>query len=82
MSSGKVDQHLAARLKSLREELGYTQEDVAHDAELTASALSRIERGMNSPGWSTVRAIARALGVPIVELAADVEFLEEEAANG
>ncbi len=60
-------------LKRLREERDITQEQLAFDARLTVSALSRIERGLNDPGWTTVERIANALGVSLVELAADVE---------
>lgn len=67
------DPVLAGILKRLREERGITQEQLAFDAGITASALSRIERGLNSPGWATVRRLANALGISLVELATDVE---------
>lgn len=67
------DQSLAVVLKRLREERDITQEQLAFNAGITASALSRIERGVNTPGWTTVERIAKALGVSLVELAADVE---------
>lgn len=67
------DQSLAVVLKRLREERDITQEQLAFSAGITASALSRIERGVNTPGWTTVERIAKALGVSLVELAADVE---------
>jgi transcriptional regulator with XRE-family HTH domain len=60
-------------LKRLREERGITQEQLAFEAGITASALSRIERGLNSPRWRTVSQIAQALGVQLAELAADYE---------
>lgn len=50
-----------------------TQEQLAFDAGITASALSRIERGLNSPGWTTVKRIAEALDVSVSQLAAEVE---------
>jgi transcriptional regulator with XRE-family HTH domain len=68
-----TDLALAALLKRLREERGITQEQLAFDAGLTASALSRIERGLNNPGWMTVRRLAAALDVTLVGLAAAVE---------
>jgi len=68
-----ADPVLAGLLKRLREERGITQERLAFEAGITASALSRIERGLNNPGWRTVSQIARALGVELVELAADYE---------
>ncbi|HEY2569936.1 MAG TPA: helix-turn-helix transcriptional regulator [Solirubrobacteraceae bacterium] len=64
---------LAGLLKQLREDRGITQEQLAFDAGITASALSRIERGLNSPGWTTVRRLAQALDVPLVRLAGEVE---------
>jgi transcriptional regulator with XRE-family HTH domain len=67
------DPVFATLLKRLREERKITQEQLAFDAGITASALSRIERGLTSPGWATVRCIANALGVSLVDLAARVE---------
>lgn len=64
---------LAELLKQLREDREITQEQLAFDAGLTASALSRIERGINSPGWMTVRRLAEALDVSLADIAADVE---------
>lgn len=76
------DKFLAARLKTLREERAITQEECAVLAGLTASALSRIERGLNSPGWMTVRALADVLDIAVSDLAHDVEDLEAAAAEG
>jgi transcriptional regulator with XRE-family HTH domain len=67
------DPTLAALLKRLREERELTQEQLAFDAGITVSALSRIERGLNSPGWGTVRCILKALDVSLLELASDLE---------
>jgi transcriptional regulator with XRE-family HTH domain len=64
---------LAALLRRLREERGMTQEQLAFDAGITSSALSRIERGLNSPGWMTVRRLAHALDVSLVRLASSLE---------
>ena len=67
------DAALAALLKRLRKERKITQEQLAFDAGITASALSRIERGLNDPGWTTVNRIANALGISLVELVMDIE---------
>jgi transcriptional regulator with XRE-family HTH domain len=67
------DPALAALLKQLREERDVTQEQLAFDAGITASALSRIERGLNSPGWMTLKRIVEALDVSLVELASALE---------
>jgi transcriptional regulator with XRE-family HTH domain len=68
-----ADPVLAGLLKRLREERGITQEQLAFEAGITASALSRIERGLNNPGWGTVSQITKALGIRLAELAADYE---------
>jgi transcriptional regulator with XRE-family HTH domain len=69
----KPDAALAALLKRLRKEREITQEQLAFDAGITASALSRIERGLNDPGWTTVNRIANALRIPLVELVAAID---------
>lgn len=67
------DAALAALLKRLRKEREITQEQLAFDAGITASALSRIERGLNDPGWTTVTRIANALGISLVDLVIHIE---------
>ncbi len=57
----------------MRENREITQEQLAFDAGITVSALSRIERGLTSPGWLTVRRLINALGVSLAELVAGIE---------
>jgi transcriptional regulator with XRE-family HTH domain len=67
--SPTADQTLAAVLRSSRKERGMTQEAVAFNAGLTTRTYQKIERGHTSPEWATVRRIAQALDVGLVELA-------------
>lgn len=53
---------LATHIRQLREELGWTQEDLAKRAHIDQGDLSRIERGGTDPRWSTVNRIISALG--------------------
>jgi XRE family transcriptional regulator, regulator of sulfur utilization len=69
----QADTVLADLLKRLREERGITQEQLAFEAGITASALSRIERNLTSPGWETVNQIAKALGIGLIQLAVEYE---------
>jgi XRE family transcriptional regulator, regulator of sulfur utilization len=62
------DPSLAVLLKRLREERNISQEQLASDAGITSSALSRIERGLNNPRWTTIKRIAKALEISLVEL--------------
>jgi transcriptional regulator with XRE-family HTH domain len=64
----KVDQKLARALRNLREQRGVTQEDLAHTADVTTTALSRIEGGKANPTWTTLARILAALEVSLTEL--------------
>jgi transcriptional regulator with XRE-family HTH domain len=68
-----IDPILAAVLRRVREERNETQEDVAFGAGLTTLTIRRAEQGKVIPSWATVRAIAHALGLSLVELAEAVE---------
>lgn len=48
-------------IKGRRSEVGITQEELAHRAEIARSYLSAIERGINQAGTNTVWRIARSL---------------------
>ena len=45
-----------------------TQEALAQEAGVTVGHMSMIERGHSNPTWSTVKAIADALGRRMVDL--------------
>jgi FXSXX-COOH protein len=67
------DPALAAALRRLREERNLTREALAFHAGITTGSLARIELGQAVPGWNTVRLLAEALGVTMVDLSAAVE---------
>jgi transcriptional regulator with XRE-family HTH domain len=59
------------------------QEDLAHEAGISTSTLSRIERGLHEPALATLRKLAVALGVSLVELveAAESTSRQREATD-
>jgi transcriptional regulator with XRE-family HTH domain len=71
------DPALVAALKRLRHDHNWTQEGLAIEAGLTIAALSRIERGLTDPAWSSVRAIAKALDMGLSDLGSAVELEEQ-----
>jgi transcriptional regulator with XRE-family HTH domain len=71
------DQNLASVLKRLRQERGLTQEGLAFRAHVTISALSRIERGLSNPVWTTLARLADALEIPPAQLIATAEEVAE-----
>ena len=52
---------IAAHLRERRFELGLTQEQVAHAAGTSHTAISRLESGTHMPQLATLRRIARVL---------------------
>ena len=63
--SSRFARHVGKSLKSLRENAGFTQQQLAQKAGLLQSHVSRIERGEYSPTNKTLTKLAAALGVPI-----------------
>lgn len=49
-------------IRAHRERLGLSQLTLARRAGTTQAAISRIERGLTTPTWETVRAILLAMG--------------------
>lgn len=55
-------------LRSLREERGLTQKEVAEAAGIRQPHLSKLERGLHDPQMRTATKLARALGVEVREI--------------
>jgi transcriptional regulator with XRE-family HTH domain len=78
--SESADQALAFTIRRLREERGFTQEDIAYSANLTSGTYGHIERGRTNPTWTTIKKIATALDITLTELAASAEAAAEPGA--
>lgn len=60
---------LGAHVRAERERLGVSQSEVARRSELSRTSLHSLELGIGgSPNFSTLLAIADALGVPVSTL--------------
>jgi transcriptional regulator with XRE-family HTH domain len=64
---------LGRAVAQIREEKGLTQAEVARKTSLHVTYISGIENGARNPTWTVLTQIARALGVPVSELAARAE---------
>jgi transcriptional regulator with XRE-family HTH domain len=69
------------RLKELREAAGLTQESLARAADVSVSSVSKLEQRDLDPAWSTVQALARALGVSTEAFKIEGEAAEPEPAK-
>ncbi len=63
-------------LRELRKRKNLSMKDLAYDADIEYSQISRIERGVINTTISSVYAIAKALDVPVVKL---FDFVVKEA---
>ena len=71
MPSSVHSLHVSAigpKIRELREAASLTQEGLAHEAGISTSTLSRIERGNYQPRMDTLRKLAQALKVPVANL--------------
>jgi transcriptional regulator with XRE-family HTH domain len=73
MVRGKPDPALGAAIRQAREDAGLTQMQLAVGADLALGTLTRMEAGTTDPSWSSVRAIAEALGLSLAALGRLVE---------
>lgn len=71
------DPALGEVIRAIRErEPRRSQEHVGFNAGVTAATIGRMEMGVSRPEWGTVRAVADALGISLVNLAAAIEEAE------
>jgi transcriptional regulator with XRE-family HTH domain len=68
-----IDRSLGVALRRARESRGVSQQVLAVQAGVTTATLGRLETGQSDPAWSTVRAIAAALELPLRDLVQAVE---------
>ena len=69
----QLEVSIGRRVRLLRQRLQLTATELAAEAGLSPGMLSKIENGGTSPSLSTLKALARALNVPMTSFFADFE---------
>ncbi len=64
----EIQKRLASRVKALRRQKGWSQEELAHQAGIHRTFVSQIERSVRVPTIVTVEKVALGLKVTIGEL--------------
>jgi len=64
---------IGEKVQLLRKKKGFSQEQLAYEADIMLSQIGRIERGETNPTISTLAVLAEALQVQLTELV-DVKF--------
>ena len=62
---------VGARIRHLRRDRGFTQEQLGERAGLSYKFVGEVERGVGNPTVSSLEAIAKALDLPVGELFVD-----------
>ena len=75
-----LDPTVAIVLRRFRVQRGISQESLAFRSGVRIASLSRMERGVTSPSWANVQAVARAMDLTLSEFAVAVET-EQRAAQ-
>lgn len=68
VADGELDERVRRRLRQLRLDRGFTLKDVAEEASMDVSALSRLESGKRRLAVDHLPGLSRALGVTVDEL--------------
>lgn len=64
-STDEATAALGTRVRSLRQERGWTLKELGREARLSHPFLSQLERGLARPSVGSIERIARALGLPV-----------------
>jgi transcriptional regulator with XRE-family HTH domain len=68
-----IETTFGERLRRLRARVALTQAELARKARVDPATIARLELGMNAPRPTTIRRLARALGVRPQDLVEAVE---------
>ena len=68
MDPRDLRQAFAANLRRLRHAKGISQEDLAYEADVNRTYLSKLEKGVSYPGLEIIAKLANALGIEPAEL--------------
>ena len=68
VQQAKIVQQFGARLRELRQGRSTTQADLAREAQVALSHLSKLEKGEAAPGLDLLDRLATALGTTITDL--------------
>lgn len=71
-------QALGQTINRLREERGWSVNDLAREADVAPATLVNLEDRTDEPRWGTLRRIARALDTELVDLLGQAEELERD----
>jgi transcriptional regulator with XRE-family HTH domain len=65
---GSLQEAIGRQIREFRTALGMTVADLGRQSDLSAGAISKIERGLTPPSLTSLSAIAGALAVPVTAL--------------
>lgn len=70
---GNIIKVIGNRIKNIRTEKGFSQEELAYKANLSCSYFGQLERGAKSAGIETLEKLSNALSVSIADFFTDIQ---------
>lgn len=71
----KAQEHLGLRIKYLRKEIGWSQEDLALEANINKNYICDLENGRRNPSLEILERIAAAFQITLSELFRGIETI-------
>lgn len=68
VKDNKLIKTVALRLQKLRQDKGFTLEQLAYEADMELTQVHRVLNGQHDPGITTLQRIAKALGSSLGEV--------------
>lgn len=69
---------LGARIRSLRESKGFTQEQIADEMSCTRQKYARIEKGLIDISYASLNIVAQVLGIKVDDITSSVNNAYQE----
>lgn len=73
-----MNEILGARIRSLRESKGFTQEQLAEKMNCSRQKYARLEKGLIDISYASLTMIAQVLGIEVEEITSSVNNTQEQ----
>ena len=73
MANPRLQKRFGRAIRARREQMGVSQEEFAHRANIHRTYVSMLERGVSNPTLSVIANLAKALETTMTSLAREVE---------
>lgn len=77
----KITEKIGLRIKELRIELGYSQQELSYRSNIDRTYITQVENGKRNISIINIEKVAKALGVSMKELFNNEKFNDDTTSN-